>query len=531
MDRGDKIRGRFEILSLIGKGGFSNVYLASDIISGKLCAVKEYKKVEAGTKTDYGLLLREAKILSKLSHPGIPEIMEILDSDSSLVIIMRYIEGETLDRIIQDTEPFSEEATINVAERLINILCYIHSNDIIYRDLKPANIMMSDTGQIWLVDFGTVRRFSPEKIGDTECLGTMGYAAPEQYGGWGQSDRRTDIYGFGVTLFYLLTGKSPVNNFWDTFSIRKINPAFSYALDSIIIKCTQVNPDDRYQSFEEVSYELHNREKQELYLRRKLFFRDAFDKIQHALKDKKKKRAKEKGAMMEKGPMPKASAMYMSGETVVLSGENMNNPLPASIADIQKVHIFLSYCNKDDDLADIICEKLARYSFISISRYTTDVPYKTSFREFMNSLSTHDKVIMIITDQYMKSRACMYEVGQLINSPNFQKKILFVICTNEDKTYYKSEPEEDIEANIYDPHGRNQYIIYWEKECGKLEDDLKRIKSEAAKIPIREEVKDIKKIIDYDIGSFMKYLADVNGISFDKLYEHGFREFLEEIGF
>ncbi len=530
MEIGDRIGGKYKILSLIGKGGFSSVYLASDIENGKLFAVKEYKKAENEINTDYEIILREAQILSNLSYSGIPQVLEISDTGSRLVIIMDYIKGETLDRIIQDTKPFSEETSINFARQLINIFMYLHLNNIIYRDLKPSNIMLSETGQIWLVDFGTVRKYSPEKLGDTTCLGTMGYAAPEQYGGRGQSDFRTDIYGFGVTLFYLLTGKGPVNNFWDTYSIRKINREFSYALDYIIVKCTQVNPDNRYQTFDEVKYDFEHKEKLGRRLRKKLFFKNLFGK-DNKLFEVKKKAEDEKiiPAPYNTVAYNLLSTMDISDETVVLAGDNMNKPLPPSVSDMQKVHIFLSYCNKDNDLADIICENLAQYNYISISRYTTDVPYKNSFREFMNSLNMHDKVIMIITDQYMKSKACMYEVGQLINSPSFQKKILFVICTNKDKKYYKSEPKENIEANIYDPHGRNQYIIYWENECEKLEKDLKQIKSENAKLPTREEIKDITKIVDYDIGPFMKYLADVNGISFDNLYLHNFMEFLKEI--
>ena len=100
----------------------------------------------------------------------------------------------------------------------------------------------------------------------------------------------------------------------------------------------------------------------------------------------------------------------------------------------------------------------------------------------MNGLDYHDKVIMIISDQYLKSRACMYEVGQLIKSSDFKKKILFIVCSNRDKKFYKVPAVENIEAKIYDPHDRNQYIIYWENKCSELHEDLNLIKDECAKI-------------------------------------------------
>lgn len=147
----------------------------------------------------------------------------------------------------------------------------------------------------------------------------------------------------------------------------------------------------------------------------------------------------------------------------------------------------------------------------------------------MNTLREHDKIIMIISEQYLKSRACMYEVGQLINTTDFQNKILFLICSDSDKKYYKNNQEESIEAKIYDPHERNQYIIFWENQYSLLEDDLKKIKDECAKIETLEVIRDIKKIISNDMGLFMKYLADVKGISFNELYQHNFKEFFDEL--
>ena len=521
MNIGEVFKNKYKVLSQIGKGGISNVYLAIDINTNMFWAIKEYDKtIGKNSELYYNLIVTEAKMVSRLCHPSIPRILDIMDTDKKLIIIMDYIEGKTIDRVIQQSNPFSEELTINFAKQLIDIFCYIHSKSIIYRDLKPTNIILQQNYKIALLNFCIAKEFSPQETYDTLCLGTRGYAAPEQYGNRGQTDFRTDIYGFGVTLFYMLTGISPISNNLNSFSIRKLNPNFSYALDFIITKCTQPNPNDRYQTFENVNYDFINIATLEKTLKRKKWinniFKTKYKKIEHI----------NPNIFFHTTVAP----IIPIGETVILSGDDIDKQVPPSVMDIQKIHIFLSYCHSDNDLADIICKILSQFNFISISRYTTDVPYKGSFKEFMNTLGEHDKVIMIISDQYLKSRACMYEVGQLINSPNFQNKILFVVCSNEDKKYYKSCPKENIEAKIYDPHERNNYIIFWERQCKLLKNDLDLIEDDNAKIESLEVIRDIKKIISNDIGIFMKYIADVNGISFDELFKHKFKEFFNELG-
>lgn len=110
------------------------------------------------------------------------------------------------------------------------------------------------------------------------------------------------------------------------------------------------------------------------------------------------------------------------------------------------------------------------------------------------------------------------------------KNIIAIICSDEDKKYYKSVPEQSITAKIYDQHDRNQYIFFWEDKCETLNNDLKRMKNECAKIETLETLRNINNIINKDIGLFMKYLADANGISFTSLKEHDFKEFLDELG-
>ena len=122
--------------------------------------------------------------------------------------------------------------------------------------MKPANIMLKPDGNVTLIDFGTAREFKEKNLADTTCLGTVGYAAPEQFGGMGQTDARTDIYCLGATLYHLVTGCNPSEPPYEMKPIREINPSLSSGLERIILKCTQRNPEDRYQSAAELMYAL-----------------------------------------------------------------------------------------------------------------------------------------------------------------------------------------------------------------------------------------------------------------------------------
>ena len=525
MDIGQIVDNKYQVLSMIGRGGLSKVYLAKNIHTDTTCAIKEITNNSPKDKSIIDLMLLESQVISNFNHKGIPKIFDVINEPKRVIVVMEYVEGIPLNRVIEESGPLSENVVISIAKQLIDIFKHVHSKNIIYRDLKPSNIMIKSTGEITLIDFGTARIYTPEKVNDTQWLGTLGYAAPEQFGTMGQTDYRTDIYAFGVTLFNLLTGINPAQHYQNVFAINiyNYNQKFSYRLERIILKCTERNPIDRYQNFSEVEYDFLNANNILAKPSHKKFFsrffaRKNYNRIANTNKEDQFK--------------TQESFVFSSiqtNKTEILVGDNHDYCIPCSILDKQEIHIFLSYCHHDSDLADIICNKLSVYSFIKISRYTTAVPYKGSFKAFMDTLGTHDKVIMIISDQYLKSRACMYEVGQLITLSNFKNKIMFVVCSNNDKQYYKFSPKEDIEAKIYDPHERNKYIIYWELQCKLLKEDLDIIEDECAKIETLEIIREIKRIISSDIGLFMKYIADANGISFSNLCDHNFAEFINEL--
>lgn len=261
LEIGSIIDGKYKILNKIGQGGMSVVYLAMNERANKQWAIKEVRK--DGVK-DYDVvrqgLIAETDILKRLNHPHLPSIIDVIDRDDTFLIVMDYIEGKSLDHWLKKDGAQPQEKVVEWAKQICDVLGYLHSRKppIIYRDLKPANVMLKPDGQIMIIDFGTAREFKETSIEDTSCLGTQGYAAPEQYGGHGQTDARTDIYTLGATMYHLLTGHNPSLPPYEMYPIRRWNPALTSGLEKIVLKCTQRNPNDRYQNCAELMYALEH---------------------------------------------------------------------------------------------------------------------------------------------------------------------------------------------------------------------------------------------------------------------------------
>jgi eukaryotic-like serine/threonine-protein kinase len=260
---GSVIDGKYEILKLIGRGGMSKVYLAMDKRLNKQWAVKEIEK-KARDKNNQVIIqsaIAEANLIKKLDHPSLPRIVDIIDDVNVIYVIMDYIEGEPLSKILDQYGAQPQDLVIEWAKQLCEVLDYLHTRTppIIYRDMKPANVMLKPDGHLKLIDFGIAREYKEENLTDTVSLGTKGYAAPEQFGK-NQTDARTDIYCLGVTLHHLLTGQNPNEPPYELYPIRHYNPQLSGGLEKIIEKCTQLNPEDRYQSCAELLYALNHYE-------------------------------------------------------------------------------------------------------------------------------------------------------------------------------------------------------------------------------------------------------------------------------
>lgn len=260
---GSLVDGKYKILNKVGQGGMSVVYLAMNEKANKHWAVKEVRKdgVLDFEAVKQGLVA-ETDILKRLDHPYLPSIIDVIDTDESFIIIMDYIQGNSLNKALDEFGAQPQDEVIKWAKQLCDVLGYLHTRTppIIYRDMKPANVMLKPDGNISLIDFGTAREYKEKNLADTTCLGTVGYAAPEQFGGMGQTDARTDIYCLGATLYHLVTGKNPCEPPYEIRPIREINPNLSSGLERIILKCTQRDPNDRYQSAAELMYALEHYE-------------------------------------------------------------------------------------------------------------------------------------------------------------------------------------------------------------------------------------------------------------------------------
>ncbi|MBU3101262.1 MULTISPECIES: serine/threonine-protein kinase [Clostridium] len=248
---------KYQILDVLGKGGMSTVYLAKDIKLQKLWAIKEVSVSTINSKSN---LMAETNILKKLDHPALPRIVDIITIDDSIYLVLDYIDGISLDIQLQEVGMFEEKTVIDWAKQICDVLDYLHCikpNPIIYRDMKPGNLMLTSLGKIKLIDFGIAREYKEEVSTDTTCIGTKGYAASEQYGSH-QTDARTDIYSLGVTLYHLATGKGPNDPPYEIKPAREMNPLLSEGFEYIISKCTKQDPILRYQNVKEVIFDLEN---------------------------------------------------------------------------------------------------------------------------------------------------------------------------------------------------------------------------------------------------------------------------------
>jgi hypothetical protein len=253
---GDVVGGRYRIVSVLGSGGMSTVYLAEDLrLTGKHWAVKETRQA-AQVEYDF---LAEAEMLVKLNHPNLPDIVDYFPAEGPgfSYLVMDYIEGETLQqRFERQGKRMPVSQAVDYAQQLCNVFHYLHSHKpqpIIYRDIKPANLMIDVQEQIRLIDFGIARSFKTGQAADTVRIGTIGFAAPEQFEGR-QTDARTDLFGLGALLYYLLSG----GHYYYAVRqpLREYGAEVSAGLSALVEKLLQAEPDARFQSAAEVRDEL-----------------------------------------------------------------------------------------------------------------------------------------------------------------------------------------------------------------------------------------------------------------------------------
>ena len=196
----------------------------------------------------------------------------------------------------------------------------------------------------------------------------------------------------------------------------------------------------------------------------------------------------------------------------------------------KKITLFISYLAKDADIADYIEDKLKDklQDQLQISRYT-QTKYKDSFKAFMDSIQEHDFVLAIVSDGYLKSKACMYETGKVVSEVNYCNKLLFVILSEDERRLYKNPDKapKKIAPSIYSDEGKLAYVEYWQKEAKKLNERISMIKSRTATAKLVNRDLVVKQhIADYDIDTFTDFLSDANGLTFKELEKKGFEDII-----
>jgi len=247
---------RYRIQNPIGSGGMGNVYLAEDLrLKGKKWAIKEIALTQSG----YQQFLDEANMLIALNHPYLPNIVDYYppDEEGYCYLVMDYIQGETLlDVFEKEDRKLSYPRVIQYALQLSDLFDYLHNQQpkpIIYRDLKPNNVMIDEQDHVRLIDFGIARNYKEGKESDTIPLGTVGFAAPEQFEKK-QTDHRSDIYTLGALMYFLLTEGNHYSI--QQKSLAEIRRDLPSELVAIIQKMLQFDPTDRYQNIVEVKQAL-----------------------------------------------------------------------------------------------------------------------------------------------------------------------------------------------------------------------------------------------------------------------------------
>lgn len=249
LKEGHLLDGKYQVIKVLGQGGMGTVYLCKNIRLEKLWAIKEIK-------SDMDLTA-EPNILKNLKHTGIPNIIDIFCEEDNLYIVEDYIEGNTLENIVKASKSLSKDKLSKYALALCDIITYLHSfkPPVIYRDMKPSNIIITPEDKVVLIDFGISRLYKEDKNSDTIYMGSRGYAAPEQYG-MGQSGIQTDIYGLGAVIYFMASGRAPLN-ITEPFKDESYINADA-ELKKIIEKCMQINPELRYSSVDMLKSELES---------------------------------------------------------------------------------------------------------------------------------------------------------------------------------------------------------------------------------------------------------------------------------
>ena len=264
--------GRYEVIEELGRGAMGVVFKASDPTIGRMVAVKVLTlddKVEEGTLSPRETFLREARAAGRLSHPGIVTIHDALEDEStrSSYIVMEFIPGKTLEKILISSPRIETEKTFDIIRQVADALDYAHRNQIIHRDLKPANIILTEDGRAKITDFGIAKIMAQGAMRTMSIMGTPSYMSPEQVTG-GEIDARADIFSLGILIYLMLVGEKPFAGdtaavmfkivYEDPVTPSKINPKLTSADDYVVLRCLAKDRAKRYSSARELLDDLED---------------------------------------------------------------------------------------------------------------------------------------------------------------------------------------------------------------------------------------------------------------------------------
>jgi tRNA A-37 threonylcarbamoyl transferase component Bud32 len=258
LNAGTVLNNTYRMIKLLGKGAMGNVYLVEKIEDDSKFVVKELlfsSETAIDPSTAREIFFRESEFMAKFNHQGLPKMFGTFTQNDRDYIVMEYINGKTLEEIINTSKkPVPVNKAIKWVIELAVILDYLHNSfhtPVVYRDLKPSNIIITPEGTPWLVDFGIARYYNPDKDTDTFSYGSPGYAAPEQYRGKGQTTPQSDIFGLGVILFQMLTKYDPSVKPFTWPPMQKLNPSISEELENIVRRALELEPLKRYISMKD----------------------------------------------------------------------------------------------------------------------------------------------------------------------------------------------------------------------------------------------------------------------------------------
>jgi serine/threonine protein kinase len=259
---GTLLRQRYFIDRKLAQGGHSAVYLARDTFdNGALVALKEMRETQQTTEerdTAINSFMREERMLAALRHPALARVLDIFVEDGRHYLVMEYVPGYTLeDEMMALQHPIEWTRVVGWGIALCDVLAYLHHQQppIVYRDLKPPNVMLTPDGQLKLIDFGIARWFYSSRSRDTTQLGTDGYAPPEQYAG--RSEPRSDLYALGASLYHLMTGRVPESapqrmNDQPLTTLRALVPAIPEMVERVVQQAMSLAAGDRFVSAEKM---------------------------------------------------------------------------------------------------------------------------------------------------------------------------------------------------------------------------------------------------------------------------------------